>query len=60
MGLKAFDLRLAMHKHNHPNHHHQKLDKGDRLFIFEDKFFNELILEQVDGVFYDIIEYRNR
>ena len=55
-GVKAFDLKLAMQKHNNPNHYHQKLAKGDRLFIFEDKFFNQLIREQVDGVFYDIID----
>ena len=55
-GVKAFDLKLAMQKHNNPNHYHQKLAKGDRLFIFEDKFFSQLIREQVDGVFYDIID----
>jgi hypothetical protein len=55
-GVEAFDLRLAMQKHNNPNHYHQKLAKGDRLFIFEDKFFSQLIREQVDGVFYDIID----
>ena len=55
-GVEAFNLRLAMHKHNHPNHHHAKLKKGNRLFIFEDKFFNELILEQEENVYYDQIE----
>ena len=55
-GVEAFNLRLAMRKHNHPNHHHVKLKKGNRLFIFEDKFFNELILEQEDNVYYDLIE----
>ena len=55
-GVKAFDLKLAMQKHNNPNHHHQKLTKGDKLFIFEDKFFSQLIREQVDGVFNDIID----
>ena len=43
-----------MEKHNNPNNYHQKLASGDRLFIFEDKFFSQLIREQIDGVFYDI------
>jgi len=55
-GVEAFNLRLAMHKHNHPNHHHAKLKKGSRLFIFEEKFFNELILEREENVYYDQIE----
>ena len=55
-GVHAFDLRLAMEKHNNPNHYHQKLAKGDRLFIFEDKFFSHLIGEQIDGVFYNITD----
>ena len=55
-GVEAFDLKLTMLKHNNPNHYHQKLAKGDRLFIFEDKFFSQLILEQVDGVFQDIVD----
>ncbi|MBT4203507.1 MAG: hypothetical protein HOE17_02885, partial [Rhodobiaceae bacterium] len=55
-GVEAFDFKLAMQKHNNPNHYYQKLAKGDRLFIFEDKFFSQLIREQVDGVFYDIID----
>ena len=55
-GVEAFNLRLAMHKHNHPNHHPVKLKKGNRLFIFEDKFFNELILEQEDNDYYDLAE----
>ena len=55
-GVQAFDFKLAMQKHNNPNHYHQKLAKGDKLFIFEYKFFNQLIREQVDGVFYDIID----
>jgi protein involved in polysaccharide export with SLBB domain len=55
-GVEAFNLRLAMQQHNHPNHHHTKLKKGNRLFIFEDKFFNELILEQENNVYYDTIE----
>jgi protein involved in polysaccharide export with SLBB domain len=55
-GVEAFNLRLAMHKHNHPKHRHVKLKKGNRLFIFEDKFFNELILEQEDNVYYDLVE----
>ena len=55
-GVEAFNLRLAMRKHNHPNHHYAKLKKGNRLFIFEDKFFNELILEREDDVIYDLIE----
>ncbi|EAU52246.1 polysaccharide biosynthesis/export protein [alpha proteobacterium HTCC2255] len=49
-GVEAFDLRFAMEKHYNPNHYHQKLAKGDRLFIFEDKFYNELILEQVNDI----------
>ena len=52
--VKAFDLRRAMQKHNNSNHYHQKLAKGDRLFIFEDKFFSQLISEQIDDRFYDI------
>jgi hypothetical protein len=55
-GVEAFDFKLAMQKHNNPNHYHQQLAKGDRLFIFEDKFFSQLIREQVDGVFYNIID----
>ena len=55
-GVEAFNLRLAMHKHNHPNHHPAKLKKGNRLFIFEDKFFNELILEQEANDYYDLAE----
>ena len=55
-GVEAFDFQLAMQKHNNPNHYPQKLAKGDRLFIFEDKFFSQLIREQVDGVFYDITD----
>ena len=43
-------------KHNNPKTLSSKLTKGDRLFIFEDKFFNQLIREQVDDVFYDIID----
>jgi hypothetical protein len=54
--IEAFDFYLAMQKHNSPNHYHQKLAKGDRLFIFEDKFFSQLIREQIDGVFYDITD----
>ena len=49
--MEAFDLKLAM-----DSNHVKKLVKGDRLFIFEDKFFNQLIREQVDGVFYDIVD----
>ena len=47
--VKAFDLKLAMN-----SDYNLKLVKGDKLFIFEDKFFNQLISEQVDGVFNDI------
>ena len=54
--FKAFNLRLLMGKHNHQNHHYTKLNKGNRLFIFEDKFFNELILEQEDNKYYDVAE----
>ena len=50
-GVEAFDLKLAMR-----SNHIKKLVKGDRLFIFEDKFFGQLIREQVDGVFYDIFD----
>ncbi len=55
-GVEAFDFKLAMQKHNNSNHYHQQLVKGDRLFIFEDKFFSQLIREQVDGVFYNITD----
>ena len=55
-GVNAFDLKLALLEHNPKNYHYKKLNKGDRLFIFEDKFFNELILEQGGGTYYDIIE----
>ena len=55
-GVEAFDFKLALQKHNNPNHHHQQLARGDRLFIFEDKFFSQLIREQVDGVFYNITD----
>ena len=47
--VKAFDLKLAM-----DDDHNLKLVKGDKLLIFEDKFFNQLIGEQVDGVFNDL------
>jgi protein involved in polysaccharide export with SLBB domain len=50
-GVDAFDLKLAMR-----GNHGKKLVKGDRLFIFEDKFFNQLLLEQVDGVFSNIVD----
>ncbi|MDA9242739.1 SLBB domain-containing protein [Amylibacter sp.] len=55
-GVNAFDLKLALLEHNPKNYHRKKLDKGDRLFIFEDKFFNELISEQNDGTYYDMKE----
>ena len=55
-GVEAFDFKRAMQKHNNSNHHHQKLAKGDKLFIFEDKFFSQLIREQVDGVFYNVTD----
>ncbi|MDB0015905.1 SLBB domain-containing protein, partial [Amylibacter sp.] len=55
-GVEAFNLRLAMHKHNHPNHHPAKLKKGNRLFIFEDNFFNQLILENEGGPDYRTAE----
>ena len=42
VGVNAFDLRSALLKHNSKTHYQKKLVKGDRLFIFEDKFFNEL------------------
>jgi protein involved in polysaccharide export with SLBB domain len=53
-GVEAFDLKLALLEHNPKTYHHKKLDKGDRLFIFEDKFFNELISEQSGGTYYDM------
>ena len=52
-GIKAFDLRLALHEFNHQNYQHVNLKKGNRLFIFEDKFFNELILEKENNANYD-------
>ena len=55
-GVEAFDFKRAMQKHNNPNHHHQQLAKGDRLFIFDDKFFSQLIREQVDGIFYNVAD----
>ena len=51
-GVNAFDLRLALLKHNSKTHYQKKLVKGDRLFIFEDKFFNDLILENENGLNY--------
>jgi protein involved in polysaccharide export with SLBB domain len=51
MGVEAFDLKSAVQGNYEP-----KLVKGDRLFIFEDKFFNKLIHEQSNDVFNDIIE----
>ena len=42
-----------MNKHNNPNHQHYQLAKGDRLFIFEDKFFTQLINEHINDVFYN-------
>ncbi|MDB2537318.1 SLBB domain-containing protein [Amylibacter sp.] len=55
-GVNAFDLKLALLAHNPKTYHHKKLNKGDRLFIFEDKFFNELISEQNGGTYYDMAE----
>ena len=55
-GVEAFNFKLAMEKHNNPNHYHKQLAKGDRLFIFEDKFFSQLIREQVDDVFYNLTD----
>ena len=37
--INAFDLKRTM-----SNLHSQKLSKGDRLFIYESKFFNDLLL----------------
>jgi protein involved in polysaccharide export with SLBB domain len=51
IGVEAIDLELAMSNLYTPN-----LDKGDRLFIFEDKFFNELIQKKMDTVFYDEVK----
>ncbi|MDC1283333.1 SLBB domain-containing protein [Amylibacter sp.] len=53
-GVEAIDLKLAMR-----NHYQLKLGKGDRLFIFEDKFFKELIKNRIDSVFYDGTEKIN-
>ena len=50
-GVDAFNLNLAMN-----SNHVKKLDKGDRLFIFEDKFFSQLIHEQEYGVYSDIVD----
>ena len=50
-GVEAIDLKLAM-----LNPYHSKLGKGDRLFIFEDKFFSELIHQQTSAVDYNEIE----
>ncbi|MDC0121911.1 SLBB domain-containing protein, partial [Amylibacter sp.] len=50
-GVEAIDLGLVMKNLIHP-----KLGKGDRLYIFEDKFFNELIQKQIGNVFYDKAE----
>ena len=50
-GVEAFDLKSAMR-----GNRVKKLVKGDRLFIFEDKFFDQLVREQVDGVFYEIVD----
>ena len=49
-GVEAIDLKLAM-----LNPYHSKLGKGDRLFIFEDKFFSELIHQQTSAVDYNEI-----
>jgi protein involved in polysaccharide export with SLBB domain len=46
--VEAIDLKLAMR-----NLYQAKLDKGDRLFIFEDKFLNDLIQQNSNAVFYD-------
>ncbi|MDA9287295.1 SLBB domain-containing protein [Amylibacter sp.] len=50
-GVDAFNLNSAIN-----SNHVKKLDKGDRLFIFEDKFFSQLISEQEYGVYYDIVD----
>jgi len=52
-GVDAFDLKLAMR-----GNHVKKLAKGDRLFIFEDKFFNELISEQVNSTFNNSVDIK--
>jgi len=49
--LEAFDLKLAMRADSN-----KKLLEGDRLLVFEEKFFNQLLSSQVDGVFSDIGE----
>jgi len=45
---EAFDFKSAM-----LGNYDLRLVKGDRLFIFEDKFFNQLIHEEIDGEFND-------
>ncbi|MDB2337653.1 SLBB domain-containing protein [Amylibacter sp.] len=55
-GVNAFDLRLALLEHNSKTHYQKKLVKGDRLFIFEDNFFNQLILENEGGPDYRTAE----
>ena len=50
-GVEAFDLKLAMR-----GNLVKKLVKGDRLFIYEDKFFNELLREQENDNFSDIVD----
>jgi protein involved in polysaccharide export with SLBB domain len=48
MNVDAFDLELAMR-----GNQVKRLVKGDRVFIFEDKFFNQLIRDQEKRIFYD-------
>jgi len=50
-GVDGFNLNLAIN-----NNYVKKLDKGDRLFIFEDKFFSQIISDQEHGVYYDIVD----
>ena len=54
--VEAFDLKSVMDYYTTQD---QKLDIGDRLFIFEDKFFNELIVDQSKNTTYDISEVDN-
>ena len=51
MGVEAFDFKSAMQGNYEP-----KLVKGDRLFIFEDKFFSKLIHKKSNSLLNDIIE----
>ena len=47
--VEAFDFKLALR-----GNFERKLRKGDKLFIFEDRFFKQLISDQEDNIPYDI------